>query len=55
MVCFVVQNGLVSALPYIGMWTTMNVSGWMSDFIRNKRLLNTGATRKVMDAFGKKY
>lgn len=49
----IASNGLVSALPYVGMWATMNLSGWMSDLIRKKRLLSTGTTRKLMDAFGK--
>ncbi|KAK7110094.1 sialin-like [Littorina saxatilis] len=49
----IASNGLVSALPYIGMWATMNFSGWLSDLIRRKEWLGTGATRKVMDAFGK--
>ncbi|XP_076461278.1 sialin-like isoform X2 [Babylonia areolata] len=49
----IASNGLVSALPYIGMWATMNVSGWMADMIRKKKLLGTGGTRKLMDAFGK--
>ncbi|XP_025095477.1 uncharacterized transporter slc-17.2-like isoform X2 [Pomacea canaliculata] len=49
----IASNGLVSALPYIGMWATMNISGWLSDLLRRHRLLSTGNTRKLMDAFGK--
>nr|KAG5708317.1 hypothetical protein BaRGS_034348 [Batillaria attramentaria] len=49
----IASNGLVSALPYIGMWATMNFSGWLSDLVRRHNWLTTGATRKVMDAFGK--
>lgn len=49
----IASNGLVSALPYIGMWATMNFSGWLSDLVRKRNLLSTGTTRKAMDAFGK--
>ncbi|KAL8615137.1 hypothetical protein ACOMHN_054506 [Nucella lapillus] len=49
----IASNGMVSALPYIGMWATMNISGWMADTIRQKKLLSTASTRKLMDVFGK--
>ncbi|XP_076438728.1 sialin-like [Babylonia areolata] len=48
----IASNGLVSALPFVGIWLTMNLSGWVADLLR-RRLLSTGATRKLMDVFGK--
>ncbi|XP_041369223.1 sialin-like isoform X3 [Gigantopelta aegis] len=47
------ENGLLSALPYIIFWLLINVSGWLADFVRKKRILSTTVTRKSFDAFGK--
>ncbi|XP_070559139.1 sialin-like [Ptychodera flava] len=46
------QNGLYSALPYIGFFLFINIGGFIADLIRSKKLLTTAATRKVMNTLG---
>ncbi|XP_041369663.1 sialin-like [Gigantopelta aegis] len=46
-------NGLLSALPYVFLCLVINVSGWLADFVREKEILSTTATRKLFDTFGK--
>ena len=48
-----VQNGLLSALPYIGFWLTIVVSGQLADIVRGSGLLTTTQTRKVGNTIGK--
>ncbi|XP_012942626.1 sialin [Aplysia californica] len=49
----IAANGLVSALPYIAFWIVINLGGWVADFVRDRKLLTTGVTRKAFNAFGK--
>jgi hypothetical protein len=50
---FLFQNGLYSALPYIAFWMVINLAGWLADFCREKKFINTTMTRKTFDCFGK--
>ena len=47
------QNGFVSALPYIAFWIVINVGGNLADFVRERKLLSTVATRKIFNSFGR--
>ncbi|XP_050396704.1 sialin isoform X1 [Patella vulgata] len=49
----IASNGLYSALPYIGFWFCINVSGFMADFVRKRNILSTTWTRRLFDAGGK--
>ncbi|XP_064602310.1 sialin-like [Liolophura sinensis] len=49
----ITSNGLYSALPYIGFWLGINVSGYLADLVRTRGILSTTWTRKLWDAFGK--
>ncbi|XP_002734661.1 sialin-like [Saccoglossus kowalevskii] len=46
------QNGLYSALPYIGFWLFINIGGHIADFLRSRKILSTGNTRKLMNTMG---
>jgi hypothetical protein len=46
------QNGVLSAVPYVCFWVVINVSGYVADIIRQKRLLSTTATRKLFNFLG---
>lgn len=50
---YLFQNGLYSALPYVAFWAMINIAGWMADFFRERRFMNTTMTRKIFDSFGK--
>ncbi|XP_075232263.1 putative inorganic phosphate cotransporter [Lycorma delicatula] len=43
-----VQNGLVSSLPFLAMWLSAVVSGWISDFLIYKHVLSRLYTRKLL-------
>ncbi|XP_071171387.1 sialin-like [Mytilus edulis] len=49
----ITSNGLYSALPYVAFWAMINIAGWMADFFRERRFMNTTMTRKIFDSFGK--
>ena len=49
----VLQNGLLSALPYIGFWLAIVVSGQLADIVRARGFLTTTQTRKVGNSLGK--
>lgn len=48
----ITSNGLYSALPFIGLWITMNLSPALADHLRAKKILSTGLTRKLFTAIG---
>ncbi|XP_064600100.1 sialin-like [Liolophura sinensis] len=48
----IASNGLYSALPYIGFWIGIYISGWMADCVRESGCLTTTWTRKIWEVFG---
>ena len=50
---YALQNGLLSALPYIGFWLTIVLSGQLADIVRARGWLTTTQTRKVGNSLGK--
>ncbi|XP_043919793.1 sialin-like isoform X2 [Protopterus annectens] len=46
------ENGYLSALPYLGCWTFMMISGQMADYLRQKQMLTTEAVRKLCSLIG---
>jgi len=46
------QNGLVSALPYLSMWIFSMFTNFLADFLRQKGVLTTTGTRKLMNSLG---
>ncbi|KAL8591613.1 hypothetical protein ACOMHN_030499 [Nucella lapillus] len=46
------QNGLLSAIPYIGFWLMIIVSGQLADWARSRGYLNTTQARKVGNSLG---
>ncbi|XP_031355230.1 putative inorganic phosphate cotransporter [Photinus pyralis] len=48
----IAENGLLSAAPYLIFWLLSFVFGIGSDFIITRRILSTGATRKLVNSFG---
>ena len=51
-VVFPLQNSLLSALPYLGMWIFSNVASVVADTLRKKKFLTTTQTRKVFNSIG---
>ena len=47
-----IQNGLLSALPYLVLWIMQNACGILADFIRQNGYLSTKVTRKVFNFAG---
>ena len=47
---FFFQNGLYSALPYIGFWGIINISGVLADLAQ--KCLSATFTRKLFDISG---
>ena len=47
---FFYQNGLYSALPYIGFWGIINISGVLADLAQ--KCLSATFTRKLFDISG---
>ncbi|CAF5047894.1 unnamed protein product, partial [Rotaria sp. Silwood1] len=45
-------NGFLSALPYIVVWLSTNISGIIADVIIRKNLLTTTNTRKLFNILG---
>ena len=50
--CCWFQNGLFSALPFLGMWGMMTVAPPVSDKLQSSGLLSTANTRKVCNSVG---
>lgn len=48
----IARSGFVSALPYLVMWISINVSGLLADKLRAGGYFNTTQTRKVFNSFG---
>jgi hypothetical protein len=46
------QNGLLSALPYLVMWLLSFVFGWASDFMNKRHLISLGTSRKLFNSIG---
>ncbi|KAL8574081.1 hypothetical protein ACOMHN_061543 [Nucella lapillus] len=46
------QNGLLSSLPYVGFWLTINVSDQLFDCLQSRRWLTTTAARKISNSLG---
>ncbi|XP_060084519.1 uncharacterized transporter slc-17.2-like [Ylistrum balloti] len=47
----ITTNGLYSALPYVVFWATINIGGWLADFMMRKYFTVT-ITRKSINTFG---
>lgn len=47
------SNGLISSVPYIGLWGVITFAGLLADFLRTRNILSTANTRKLMDCMGK--
>jgi len=47
------QNGILSALPYLGCWFGQNLSGIVADFLRRNGYLSTLATRRLFTFIGR--
>nr|XP_039255122.1 sialin-like [Styela clava] len=45
-------SGIISALPFFVMWVSINLSGFVCDYLREKRILNTTQARKVFNSIG---
>ncbi|XP_039367957.1 sodium-dependent phosphate transport protein 3-like isoform X4 [Mauremys reevesii] len=46
------ENGLLSALPYMGNWLGTIVSGLLADFLLSKHMFSTAAVRKLFSVLG---
>ncbi|XP_067389936.1 sialin-like isoform X3 [Emydura macquarii macquarii] len=49
------ENGLLSALPYIGNWLGTMVSGLLADFLLSKHGFSTATVRKLFSGLGKDF
>ena len=50
---FHLQNGFLSALPYLGCYIGQLSSGIFADYLRSNAILSTLATRRILTTFGK--
>lgn len=48
----ITSNGLYSALPFLGLWVNMNIAPILADYLQVKKILSTGATRKLFNSLG---
>ncbi|XP_068130532.1 sialin-like isoform X2 [Hyperolius riggenbachi] len=46
------ENGFLSALPYLGAWLSMNITGHIADFMRERLNFTTTAVRKIFNTLG---
>jgi len=46
------QNGLYSALPFIGLWAMMNLCPLVADKLRSSGVMSTAAVRKLFNSLG---
>ncbi|XP_074832266.1 sodium-dependent phosphate transport protein 3-like [Carettochelys insculpta] len=46
------ENGLLSALPYIGNWLGTIISGLLADFLLSKHVFSTATVRKLFSGLG---
>ncbi|KAK2186201.1 hypothetical protein NP493_211g02022 [Ridgeia piscesae] len=46
------SNGMLSALPFLGLWLNMNISPIIADKLRSTHILNTTRTRKLFTCIG---
>ncbi|XP_046377073.2 sialin-like isoform X1 [Haliotis rufescens] len=46
------SDGLLSALPYVAIWITQMMSGFIADYLRTNNYLSTLATRRLMTLIG---
>ncbi|XP_075232253.1 putative inorganic phosphate cotransporter [Lycorma delicatula] len=42
------KNGFLSSLPFLAMWITAIVSGWISDFLTSREILSVVVVRKLL-------
>jgi hypothetical protein len=50
---FLLQNGGLSAVPYICMFFSTVIAGQIADLLRSRKILSTTVTRKIFLSFGK--
>lgn len=48
-----VQNGLLSALPYLGAWMLSTLSGVVADLLIERRVFSVTVVRKLFTLTGK--
>nr|CAB3266122.1 sialin [Phallusia mammillata] len=46
----ITQDGFISALPYLVMWVSINLSGLLADTLREKGVFTTTQTRKICNS-----
>ncbi|XP_077990261.1 sialin-like [Glandiceps talaboti] len=46
------ENGLLSAIPYFLLWFIQSTGGRLADFLRERKILSTTNTRKLMNTLG---
>ncbi|XP_078504188.1 sialin isoform X3 [Lissotriton helveticus] len=46
------QNGFLSALPYLGCWSCMLITGLLADYMREKLNFSTVVVRKLFNSIG---
>ncbi|XP_070533110.1 sialin-like [Ptychodera flava] len=46
------QNGFISAIPYLLLWLIQTIGGRFADFLRERQILSTTTTRKLMNSLG---
>ncbi|XP_076437789.1 sialin-like [Babylonia areolata] len=46
------QDGFLSGVPYLVLWLTQLMSGFVADYLRRRGYLSTGATRKMFNTTG---
>lgn len=49
------QNGMLSALPYLGCWLLALLGGQLADFLREKCFIRTVIVRKAFTIVGKVF
>lgn len=47
------QNGLLSAMPYLVMWITSIVLGYVADKLLEKKIVGITNLRKILGTIGK--
>jgi MFS transporter, ACS family, solute carrier family 17 (sodium-dependent inorganic phosphate cotransporter), member 5 len=53
MLISILQNGILSALPYLAMYVMTFPLGFMSDYALSKKWLNVTTARKISNTIGK--
>lgn len=50
---FFSQNGVMSSLPFLLMWLTAIMAGWLSDYLVARNVFSVTVIRKVFTTIGK--